>query len=76
MILLVGAALFLTSCASAPLVSESNDQAQRGLEDTSPSLFLGQGNDEETHEDTLEALSDGDLTDPEIQGILFMREEE
>ena len=29
-----------------------------------------------THEDTMAALSDSDLTELEIQGILFMREEE
>jgi len=76
MILLVGSILFLTSCAAAPLASASSEQTQQGFEDASPSLFQGQGPDEEIHEDTLDALSDGDLTDPEIQGILFMREEE
>lgn len=76
MILLVGAVLFLTSCAAAPLASGSIDQPQQAIEDASPSLPQGQGPDEGIHQETLEALSDGDLTDSEIQGILFMREEE
>ena len=76
MILLVGAVLFLTSCAAAPLTSSSSDQSQQGIEDASPTLSQGQGPDGGIHQETLEALSAGDLTDPEIQGILFMREEE
>ena len=76
MILLVGAVLFLTSCAAAPLTSPSSDQPQQGIEDASSPLPQGQGPDEGIHQETLEALSDGDLTAPEIQGILFMREEE
>ncbi len=49
---------------------------KKALIQTVSAISQGQGPDEEIHEDTLEALSDGDLTDPEIQGILFMREEE
>jgi len=76
MILLVGTVLLLASCAAAPLASGSSDQTRRGIEDANPSISQGQGPDEGIHQDTMEALSDGDLTDPEIQGILFMREEE
>jgi len=76
MIILVGAVLFLTSCAAVPLTSSSSDQTQQGIEEANPSISQGQGPDEGIHQETMEALSDGDLTDPEIQGILFMREEE
>jgi hypothetical protein len=44
-------------------------------EEISP-VSQGQGPDEGTHEETLAALSDSELTESEIQGILFMREEE
>ena len=76
LILLVVVAVILTSCASAPLASESSDQTQIAVDTEVSSVSQGQGPDEGTHEETLEALSDGDLTEEEIQGILFMREEE
>lgn len=76
LILLVIVAVILTSCASAPLASASSDQTQIAVDAEVSSVSQGQGPDEGTHEETLEALSDGDLAESEIQGILFMREEE
>lgn len=76
LILLVVVALILTSCAAEPLASESSDQTQVAVVTEVLSVPQGQGPDEGTHEETLEALSDSDLTESEIQGILFMREEE
>ena len=76
LILLVGFVLILTSCAAAPLASASSDQVQEVIDTEVSAVSQGQGPDEGTHEETLEALSDGNLTEAEIQGILFMREEE
>jgi len=76
LILLVGFVVILTSCAAAPAASLSSSQelAEVGT-DNSPG-YQGQGPAEGTHEDTMAVLANGDLTDPEIQGIFFMREEE
>ena len=76
LILLVVFVLILTSCAAAPLASESSDQPQVAIDTEVSAVPQGQGPDDETHEETLAALSDSDLTESEIQGILFMREEE
>ncbi len=76
LVLLVVVAVILTSCAAAPLASASSDQAQEVIDTEISAVSQGQGPDEETHEETMEALSDSDLTEAEIQGILFMREEE
>ncbi len=76
MILLVGAVLILASCATAPLTSTNSDQTQMTTDEEISPVSQGQGPDEGTHEDTMAALSDSDLTELEIQGILFMREEE
>ena len=77
LILLVVVAVILTSCASAPpLASASSGQTQEVIDAEIPAVSQGQGPDEGTHEETLEALSDSDMTEAESQGILFMREEE
>ena len=76
MILLIGAVLILTSCATAPLNSTSSDQSKMTTDEEFSPVSQGQGPDEGTHEETMTALSDSDLTESEIQGILFMREEE
>jgi len=76
LILLVGFVLILTSCAAAPLASVSSDQAQEVIDTEISAISQGQGPDDGTHEERMEALSDGDLTESEILGILFMREEE
>ena len=76
LILLVGFVLILTSCAAAPLASVSSDQAQEVIDTEISAVSQGQGPDEGTHEERMEDLSDGDLTESEILGILFMREEE
>ncbi len=76
MILLIGVVLILASCATAPLTSTISDQTQMTTDEEISPVSQGQGPDEGTHEETMTALSDSDLTELEIQGILFMREEE
>lgn len=75
-IIMVGVVLIATSCAAAPLLSTSSDQVQEVIDTGSSAVSQGQGPDDEIHEETMAALSDGDLTDAEVQGIFFMREEE
>ncbi len=76
MVLLAGVVLILTSCATAPMVSVGSDQTQEVIDTEISDVSQGQGPDDGIHEETMAALSDGDLIDSEIQGILFMREEE
>ncbi len=76
MILLAGLVLILTSCTAAPIISASSDQAQEIIDSDISAFSQGQGPDDGIHEETIAAMSKGDLTDAEIQGILFMREEE
>jgi hypothetical protein len=76
LILMVGIGLILTSCAAAPLASVSSDQTQVAIDTEISAVPQGQGPNDGTHEETMAALSDSDLKEAEIQGILFMREEE
>jgi len=75
-ILIVVLVLILTSCAAAPIVPESNDQTQEVIDAEVQAITQGPGNDDGIHQETMAAMSEGDLTDMEIEGILFMREEE
>jgi len=76
LILAVGVVLLMASCAAAPLAPTSTVNSQTTIEAEDSLLEQGQRPDEAIHEGTISALSDTELTESEIQGILFMREEE
>lgn len=76
-VILLGAlVLILTSCAAVPMVASNSEQTQEGIDTETEAIFQGPGNDAGIHQETIAALSEGDLIDSEIEGILFMREEE
>lgn len=75
-ILMVAAVLILSSCAASPMISSGSVQEESAIDIKTPVESNSQGPDDETHQETLDALYDGGLTQTEIQGILFMREEE
>ena len=76
LILLVVVVLILTSCAAAPLVPASSDQTQEVNDAEIQEITQGPGNDDGIQQETMATMSKGNLTDTEIEGILFMREEE
>jgi len=57
-------------------LGENSELASGENEVFDPSAAEGYGPGEETHQATISALSDTDLSPTEIEGILFMREEE
>lgn len=76
MILLTIVVLFLVSCTSAPQAAGNVEQVQTVEDELASISDNGTGPDEEIHADTIATLSDTELTDSEIDGILYMREEE
>ena len=76
MILVIGLVFLLASCAAAAVGDTNVGQFGLKIDQGGAAGFQGQGPDGNIHQDTLDSLFDTDLTEAEIEGILFMYEEE
>ena len=68
--------LFLASCAAAPQATVGSGRTQSEIIGEGSAGYQGQGQDNGLHQGTMVSVSDANLAEAEINGLLFMREEE